>query len=150
MAKIREHVTCEVITLSSSATIAEAAQLMSERRVGSVAVSEGAEIIGLVTERDLVALVLANGVGADHPVKEAMRAGLPRISIDASESECATLMRDHYTRHLLVEEYGRVAGVVSMRDLIRLMLEEKQFLIEQLETSISGRPTSEPSSSVAL
>ena len=48
-------------------------------------------------------------------------------------------MRDHTTRHLLVEEGGQVVGVVSMRDIIQLMLDEKQFLIEQLQTYITGR-----------
>jgi CBS domain-containing protein len=48
-------------------------------------------------------------------------------------------MRDHTTRHLLVEEGGEVVGLVSMRDIIALMLDEKQFVIEQLNTYISGR-----------
>ena len=56
-----------------------------------------------------------------------------------TEVECAALMRDHTTRHLLVEEKGQVVGVVSMRDIIQLMLDEKQFLIEQLHTYIEGR-----------
>ena len=48
-------------------------------------------------------------------------------------------MRDHFTRHLLVEDDGKVVGVISMRDVIRLMLDDKQFLIEQLQTYIDGR-----------
>jgi CBS domain-containing protein len=65
-----------------------------------------------------------------------MRASLPRVPSDASEAECAALMRDHTTRHLLVEEGGKVVGVVSMRDIIQLMLDEKQFVIEQLSDYI--------------
>ena len=48
-------------------------------------------------------------------------------------------MRTHYTRHLLVEQAGQVAGIISMRDVIQLMLDDKQFLIEQLQTYIDGR-----------
>ena len=48
-------------------------------------------------------------------------------------------MRDHTTRHLLVEEGGNVVGVVSMRDIIQLMIDEKQYLIDQLHTYIEGR-----------
>ena len=48
-------------------------------------------------------------------------------------------MRDHFTRHLLVEDAGKVVGIVSMRDVIQLMLDEKEFLIEQLQTYIDGR-----------
>ena len=57
----------------------------------------------------------------------------------ATEGEVAALMRDNATRHLLVEDRGQVVGVVSMRDIIQLMLDEKQFLIEQLQTYIEGR-----------
>jgi len=48
-------------------------------------------------------------------------------------------MRTQYTRHLLVEEKGQVVGIISMRDVIQLMLDDKQFLIEQLQTYIDGR-----------
>jgi len=53
--------------------------------------------------------------------------------------ECANLMRKHTTRHLLVNDGGQVAGIVSMRDVIQLMLDEKQWLIEQLHVFIQGR-----------
>jgi len=73
------------------------------------------------------------------PVGEAMRTDLPLIASRTSEVECSNLMRDHFTRHLLVEDDGKVVGVISMRDVIRLMLDDKQFLIEQLQTYIDGR-----------
>ena len=82
---------------------------------------------------------LVGGGTCDAPIAEVMRGDLPSIDATASESECANLMRDHYTRHLLVEEDGRVAGIISMRDVIVLMLDEKQFLIDQLNVYISGR-----------
>ncbi|ACL66539.1 putative signal transduction protein with CBS domains [Anaeromyxobacter dehalogenans 2CP-1] len=139
MASIHKHVTREMVSLEATAPIREAARLMSERKIGSVAVRDGGRIVGLVTERDLVATVLARGADANHPMREAMRQGLPRVSSSATEVEVAGLMRDHTTRHLLVEEGGQVVGVVSMRDIIQLMLDEKQFLIEQLQTYIDGR-----------
>jgi CBS domain-containing protein len=73
------------------------------------------------------------------PIGEAMRTDLPAIPPDASEKEVSDRMRDHYTRHLLVEDCGQVVGIISMRDVIRLMLDEKEFLIEQLNVYISGR-----------
>jgi CBS domain-containing protein len=139
MASIRKHVTREVVTLEGDAPIREAARLMAERKIGSVGVREAGELVGLVTERDLVVMTLAGSGTADQPIRAAVRAGVPRIGVDASEVECTKLMRDHATRHLLVEERGQVAGVVSMRDIIQLMLDEKQFLIEQLQTYILGR-----------
>ena len=73
------------------------------------------------------------------PLGEAMRTDLPSVPPVTSEAETAELMRTHYTRHLLVEEKGQVVGIISMRDVIQLMLDDKQFLIEQLQTYIDGR-----------
>jgi CBS domain-containing protein len=139
MASIRKHVTRDVVTLEAGAPIRDAARMMADRKIGSVAVREDGKVVGLVTERDLVLTVLARAGNANQPVREAMRPGIPRISADATETECAALMRDHTTRHLLVEDKGQVVGVVSMRDVIQLMLDEKQYLIEQLQTYIEGR-----------
>ncbi len=138
MAAIRKHVTRDVVSLEAGAPIRDAARAMAERNIGSVAVREDGALVGLVTERDLVLSVLANGGSATQPLRDAMRPGVPRISADATEVDCAAMMRDHTTRHLLVEDRGQVVGVVSMRDIIRLMLDEKQFLIEQLHTYIEG------------
>ncbi len=139
MASIRKHVTREIVTLEGSAPIRDAARLMADRKIGSVAVRDDGRIVGLVTERDLVVSVLARSGNANQPIREAMRSGLPRVGVDATEGECAAIMRDNTTRHLLVEERGQVVGVVSMRDIIQLMLDEKQFVIEQLQTYIEGR-----------
>ena len=138
MGSIRRHVTRDVVALDGAAPIREAARVMTERKIGSVAVREGDALVGLVTERDLVQIVLARGGDAERPIREAMRQGIPRVTAEATELECADLMRDHETRHLLVEDGGRVAGVVSMRDIIRLMLDEKQWTIEQLHSYIRG------------
>jgi CBS domain-containing protein len=139
MAAIAKHVTRDMVALDAGAPIHEAARLMAERKIGSVAVREGGRIVGLVTERDLVIRVLASGGSAAQPIREAMRQGIPRVQPDATEADVVGLMRDHTTRHLLVEEAGQVVGVVSMRDVIQLMVDEKQYVIEQLETYIHGR-----------
>jgi CBS domain-containing protein len=135
MATIRNHVTRDIAAIDASTTCREAARLMADRRIGSVAVKDGGKIVGLATERDLVGTVLARGGDGQMPVREAMRP-LPRVAEDASEIHCTELMKEHFTRHLLVEEKGQVVGVVSMRDIIQLMLDEKQFVIEQLQEYI--------------
>jgi len=139
MAAIGKHVSREMVALEAASPVREAARLMAERRIGSVAVREGVRLVGLVTERDLVLGLCARGGDPGLPTREVMRAGVPRVSTSASEAEVATLMRDHQTRHLLVEEDGEVVGIISMRDLIQLMLEEKEYVISQLHTYIEGR-----------
>jgi CBS domain-containing protein len=139
MASIERHVTREVLGLDASAKCREAAKVMAEKHIGAVAVKEGGKIIGLVTERDLVYNVLAEGGRCDGPIKTAMRRDLPCIPPSASEAECADLMRVHFTRHLLVADEGENVGIISMRDVIRLMLDEKQWLIDELQIYICGR-----------
>jgi CBS domain-containing protein len=111
---------------------------MTEARIGSIAVRENGRVVGILTERDLVARVLADDAPSDLPIRRAMRTDVPTVTPASTDAECTALMRDHTTRHLLVVDGGEVVGVVSMRDLIRLMLAEKEWLIDQLHTFIDG------------
>jgi CBS domain-containing protein len=138
MGTIERHVTRELKALDAATGCVEAARLMKDEKIGSVAVREHGRIIGLVTERDLVTRVVAEGAPGDLPIRQAMRTDLPTVTPDTSEAVCSALMRDHVTRHLLVKEAGEVVGVVSMRDVIRLMLDEKEWLIDQLHAFIDG------------
>jgi CBS domain-containing protein len=141
MSSIQKHVTHDLVGLDATTPCREAARAMAERQIGSVAVRSGGKVVGLVTERDLVERILARGDGdlGSCPIGEAMRTDVPAVPPDASETEVSDLMRDHYTRHLLVRDGSEVVGIISMRDVIRLMLDDKQFLIEQLHTYINGR-----------
>ena len=139
MSTIERHVTNALVALDALTPCREAAKVMRDKKIGSVAVREGGRVVGIVTERDLVARVLAAGDNGAMPIGEAMRTDLPSVGPDSSETQAAELMRTHYTRHLLVEEKGQVVGIISMRDVIQLMLDDKQFLIEQLQTYIDGR-----------
>ena len=138
MATIEKHVTREVVALDGATPCAEAARLMSAERIGSIAVRDGVHVVGLVTERDLVARVLAEGAPGELPIRTAMRTDLPSVTPATTDVACLALMRDHQTRHLLVKEDGEVIGIVSMRDLIQLMLDEKEWLIGQLQNFIDG------------
>lgn len=139
MATIEKHVTRQIVALDAITPCREAAKVMRDKKIGAIAVREGGRIVGIVTERDMVARVMASGDSGAMPIGEAMRTDLPRVATGASELETTELMRTHYTRHLLVEDKGEVTGIISMRDVIQLMLDDKQFLIEQLQTYIDGR-----------
>jgi len=139
MASIERHVTRQVLGLDAAAGCREAAKLMAAKRIGAVVVMQGGKPIGIVSERDLVYNVLAEGGHCDGAIVDAMRRDLPSIPSSASESECADLMRVHFTRHLLVVDEGEMVGIISMRDVITLMLDEKQWLADELQIYISGR-----------
>lgn len=138
MATIDKHVTRDLVALEGDVSCRDAARAMSFHQIGSVGVRERGAVVGVLTERDLVTRVLADGASPDLPIREAMRTDLPMVSPRITEVECVALMRDHRTRHLLVAEHEAAVGVISMRDLIRLMLEEKEWLIGQLQTFIDG------------
>jgi CBS domain-containing protein len=138
MASISSHVVRDILGLEATATCREAADLMSKRHIGAVAVKQGGRIVGLITERDLVARILSRGLDCQTPVVEAMRRDVPVVGPDLNEVECAALMKEHETRHLLVGEDGTPAGLISMRDVMQMMLSDKQYLIEQMQSYIQG------------
>ena len=146
MASIKSRFVREVVSLEASASCAEAARLMTAHGIGSVGVRRDGKIVGLVTERDLVARMvglLSRGPADPErmPVGEVLRVDQPAVAPDASDRECATLMRSARTRHLAVKEDGEVVGVVSMLDLVDAVVEEKDYRIDQLESYIGGGRT---------
>jgi CBS domain-containing protein len=138
MASIKKYVVRKLIGLDADATCREAASLMAKHNIGAVAVRQQKRVVGLLTERDLATRVMARGLGGETPIGEAMRRDVPTIPDAISEVDCANRMKEHETRHLLVEQEGQSEGIISMRDVIQLMLEEKQFLIEQMQSYIQG------------
>jgi CBS domain-containing protein len=80
--------------------------------------------------------VVRNVIGS--PIGEAMRRDVPTISDALTDVDCANRMKENETRHLLVEHDGKTVGIISMRDVIQMMLEDKQFLIEQMQSYIQG------------
>jgi CBS domain-containing protein len=138
MASISSYVVRDVLGLDAKATCREAAELMAKKHIGAVAVKQGGRILGIITERDLVTRILSRGLDCQTPVLEAMRKDVPVVGPDLNEVECATLMKEHETRHLLVGEQGQASGLISMRDVMQMMLSDKQYLIEQMQAYIQG------------
>ena len=138
MASISSYVVRDVLGLEASATCRDAAELMSKRHVGAVAVRRDGKILGIITERDLVTRILSRGLDCQTPILEAMRRDVPVVGLDLNEVECANLMKEHETRHLLVGEQGAASGLISMRDVMQMMLSDKQYLIEQMQSYIQG------------
>lgn len=138
MASIQNYVVREVVGLDANAPCREAAELMAKRHIGAVAVRQSGRTIGLITERDLVTRILSRGLECSTPIVEAMRRDVPTITSEANEVECASLMKEHETRHLLVGDRQNIIGLISMRDVMQMMLSDKQYLIEQMQAYIQG------------
>ena len=138
MPNIEKLVVRDVIALDEGSSCAEAARLMEQKHIGSVGVKRAGKLVGIVTERDLVYVVMAKDAAAAKTLGEIMRTEVPTVTPGATERDCAHLMRTHFTRHLLVQQGGEVVGVISMLDVVNLMLEDNRWLIEQLNTYIRG------------
>jgi CBS domain-containing protein len=151
MACIEKRIVRDVVSLEASASCAEAARVMAKHGIGSVGVRRGGRLVGLVTERDLVASVLGRLDPDRTSLGEAMRADQPTVSSRADDRECAQLMRSRRTRHLAVKDGNEIVGVVSMLDLVELVVEENEWRIDQLESYIGGgraRQLSQPIAAV--
>jgi CBS domain-containing protein len=109
-------------TIHSEASLLEAAQLMREKRIGSLLTSEAGEIVGIVTERDLVRKGLAvNRDAGSTRVSAVMSSPLLSIDVNRTIRDASKVMAEQGVRHLTVTENGKIAGVLSVRDLVKMV-----------------------------
>jgi CBS domain-containing protein len=118
----------------------DALKLMAEKDVGALLVLESdLRLVGIISERDYARKVILKGKSSlDTPVREIMTHPVVGVRPEQTVEECMALMTARRVRHLPVFIEGRVAGVVSIGDLVKASLDEKDFLIKQLETYITG------------
>ena len=126
-----------VFTVEPEDPVLEAIRLMAERHVGALLVMKGNELVGIVSERDYARKVILLGRSSNAtPVWQLMSSPLQTASPDQSVQDCMRIMTEHRIRHLPVVERGRVAGVISIGDLVKAVIEDQQHTIEQLESYI--------------
>lgn len=123
MPTVADHMTRELLTIEPDATMAEAAKRMASRGVGAVVVLDGERLSGIVTERDVLKAVAA-GLEPDAQVSEWMTRQPETIEPDEDTDHAASLMIHGGFRHLPVVDGARVVGILSIRDLMRVALED--------------------------
>jgi CBS domain-containing protein len=151
MATIVEHLLQHkgrhVHTVEPSATVGYAVALMGEKELGAVLVCQEQRVVGVLSERDCMRGVLwKKQCTVESPVRELMRVDFALVGLDDTSQHCMSLMIERRTRHLPVLDGGRLVGVISMGDVINGLLREQQFMIEALESYISGSPSVRPPS----
>jgi len=120
MTTVAKAMSAELVTMSSGSSLAEAASVMSQRRVGSVLIMEGERLAGILTERDIVRAI-SHDIGAPRDEIAHWMSAAPRtVTGDTTLEEARELMDRNHIRHLPVTEGGRLVGMLSMRDLIKL------------------------------
>lgn len=129
-----------VYTIGSEATVFEAVKLMAHRNIGALPVldAEG-RIVGMVTERDYARkVVLMDRLSRTTRVREIMAHPVLFVRPSHTSDECMALMTENRLRHLPVMDAGKLIGLISIGDLVKDIIGEQKFVIEQLEHYISG------------
>jgi CBS domain-containing protein len=137
---IEEKSLQELITTSPSTPVVEAARLMTLWNVGALLVLEEGRLIGLLSERDYVRAAALDEHLRDKRVEDVMVRSVRVLPADLTTDECMVLMTHLRLRHLPVSEGGEVIGIVSIGDLVKDVVGEQAFVIEQLERYITRAP----------
>lgn len=128
-----------VWTISKDATVFDGLKLMGEKHIGSLVVVEGEQVVGIFTERDYARRVGPHGKRPEEtPVAEVMTRDLITVAPNQTVNECMILMTDNHIRHLPVMDQGRLVGIISVGDVVKDVIEELEFHVEQLKSYITG------------
>jgi CBS domain-containing protein len=129
----------DVWSIGPDASVYDALRLMADREVGALVVMEGAKVVGIISERDYARkVILKGGSSKSMQVKEIMTTDVVYTQHEQNIEECMALMTEKRTRHLPVVDEGHLIGIVSIGDLVKSIIDEQKFTIEQLERYISG------------
>lgn len=128
-----------VYTISPNASVLDALKQMAERGVGALLVMDGERIAGIISERDYARkMVLLGRASHETPVRDLMSSPVMYVRPDQTNEECMALMTENRLRHLPVVENGKLIGLISIGDLVKDIISEQKFIIEQLEHYIRG------------
>ena len=129
----------EVLTVSPDVPVFAALGLMAERNVGALLVVEGERLVGIFSERDYARKVILVGKSSRETlVREIMSSHVLYVRPQQTIEDCMALMTDKRVRHLPVLEDERVIGVISIGDVVKGIISEQEFMIEQLQNYITG------------
>ena len=129
----------DVWSVGPRSSVSAAIELMANKEVGALMVMEGAAPVGIISERDCIRKVLlAQRSAADTPVTKIMTKRVIYAPPDHTVEQCMALMTDRRFRHLPVMDNGQLVGIISIGDLVKTIIDEQQFIIDQLVHYITG------------
>jgi CBS domain-containing protein len=129
----------DVWTITPDATVYDALKLMAEKEVGALVVAEAGRVVGIISERDYARKVILKGkFSKDTLVSEIMTPRVIAVHLEQAIEECMALMTDKHIRHLPVIENDQLVGIVSIGDLVKAIISEQEFLIDNLQAYIVG------------
>jgi len=135
------HKGAQVWSISPNAMVFDAIQMMAEKNVGALLVTENDKLVGIISERDYTRKVAIKGKSSKQTlVREILSTQVVHVSPMHTIDECMRLMTDHRVRHLPVLDGEKIVGVVSIGDLVNWIISAQSTTIHQLETYITGYP----------
>ena len=130
----------EVFSVAATDTVHTALGKMAEKNVGALAVMASEKLVGIITERDYARKVFLKGrASPTTSVQEIMETKVFYAQPDQSVEDCMAIMTDKRIRHLPVIEDAKLIGVISIGDLVKSIISDQKFLIDQLEHFVTGR-----------
>jgi IMP dehydrogenase len=138
LSEILEEKGRQVLEIEADSSVFEAVERMVEANVGSLLVTEGGKVTGIVTERDYLRRVTLHRTDEDTAVREIMSSPLIVATPETLVDECMALMTDRRIRHVPVVEGGEVVGVVSIGDLVKFKSKRQSFEIQYLTEYITA------------
>jgi CBS domain-containing protein len=142
MAKVKEILALKgrnVWTIEPNASVYDAMRRMADKGIGALLVLEGEQLKGIISERDYARKVILQGRSSRTThVSEIMTARVAYAELDQDIDECMAIMTEERVRHLPVIDAGRVIGLISIGDLVKFIITEQKFMIEQLVRYING------------
>lgn len=128
-----------IYSVTPDTTVFKALEVMSEKNVNALLVMEDDKLAGIFTEKDYARKVVLKGkTSKSMLIKELMTSKLITVTPDTSIDECMQLMTNKFIRHLPVIQYNTVIGVISIGDVVKFIIDEQKFIIENLEHYITG------------
>jgi CBS domain-containing protein len=129
----------DVWSVMPETSVYDALSLMAEKNVGALLVLQAETVVGIFSERDYARKVILKGKASkDTPVKEIMSTEVLYVSPENSVDECMALMVNKRVRHLPVIQEHALVGMISIGDVVKAIISEKEFTIQQLENYITG------------
>lgn len=123
----------EVWSIPPGALVYDAVALMAEKEIGALMVIESGRVVGLISERDYARKVVLKGrFSRETQVRDIMTARVVYAHLEQTVEECMAILTDQRVRHLPVMEQGRLVGIISIGDLVKAIITEQKFIIDQL------------------
>ena len=130
----------DIHSISPDSTVFEALKIMADKGVGALLVLTDEKLVGILSERDYARKVILLGKSSrEAKVREIMSDKVLYVNPSRTAEECMAIMINKRVRHLPVIENEKLMGIISIGDVVKAVIDEKEFVIEQLEEYINGR-----------